>query len=104
MVVGGWVPYYVSWRAFFFINVPLAALAVPIAWARLPESRDPLAASRLDWTGAALAASGLAAVAFALIEGGEFGWRDPLILITAASGVLVLTLFVGVEARGSPPM
>jgi len=103
-VLGGWLTDVVSWRAIFFINVPFAALVVPIAWAHLPESRDPLAPSRLDWTGATLAASGLAALAFALIEAGELGWRDPLILIIAAAGVLVLTLFIWAEARGSAPM
>jgi EmrB/QacA subfamily drug resistance transporter len=103
-VLGGWLTDAVSWRAIFFINVPFAALAVWIAWARLPESRDPLAAPRLDWAGAALAACGLAALAFALIEAGELGWRDPPIVMAAVAGVLALGLFLWVEARGSAPM
>ncbi|HMK67407.1 MAG TPA: MFS transporter [Stellaceae bacterium] len=103
-VLGGWLTDTVSWRAIFFINVPFAVLAALIAWARLPESRDPQAAPRLDWPGAALAACGLAALAFAFIEAGPRGWHDPLIVISAGAGVLVLALFLLVEARGAAPM
>jgi len=103
-ILGGWLTDAVSWRAIFFINVPFAVLAALIAWTRLPESRDPLAAPRLDWAGAALAACGLSALAFALIEAGERGWRDPTIVIAAAAGVLAFALFIWAEARGSAPM
>ena len=103
-VLGGWLTDVISWRAIFFINLPFAALAAWIAWARLPESRDPLAAPHLDWTGAALAACGLAALAFALIEAGALGWHDRPILIAAAAGVLVLTLFLWVEAHRPAPL
>jgi len=103
-VLGGWLTDVVSWRAIFFINLPFAVIAASIAWARLPESRDPLAAPRLDWAGAALAACGLAALAFAFIEAGTRGWRDLPIVAAGSAGVLVLALFLLVEARGSAPM
>ncbi|HKX10938.1 MAG TPA: MFS transporter [Stellaceae bacterium] len=103
-VLGGWLTDTISWRAIFFINVPFAVLAGLIAWTRLPESRDPHAAARLDWAGAILAASGLAALAFALIEAGEHGWRDPPIVTAGVAGVLALALFLWVEMRGAAPM
>ena len=103
-VLGGWLTDAVSWRAIFFINVPFAAVAGLIAWTRLPESRDPRAAAHLDWAGATLAANGLAALAFALIEAGEHGWRDPPIIIAGVAGVLALALFLWVEMRGGAPM
>ncbi|HYC14038.1 MAG TPA: MFS transporter [Stellaceae bacterium] len=103
-VLGGWLTDTVSWRAIFFINVPFAVLAALIAWARLPESRDPQAAPRLDWAGAALAACGLAALAFAFIEAGARGWNDFSVVVAAGAGVLVLALFLLVEASGSAPM
>lgn len=103
-VLGGWLTDTISWRAIFFINVPFAVLAGLIAWTRLPESRDPHAAARLDWAGATLVASGLAALAFALIEGGEQGWRDPPIVIAGVAGVFALVLFLRVEMRGAAPM
>jgi EmrB/QacA subfamily drug resistance transporter len=102
-VLGGWLTDVISWRAIFFINVPFAVLALSIAWARLPDSRDPLAALRLDWTGAALASCGLAGLAFALIEGGEVGWHGILVLVAVAA-MIVLAIFLWVEARATAPM
>src|SRR5207237_4067698 len=49
-VVGGWLIEHVSWRAVFFINVPLALLIILISLWRVPESSDPARAG-LGWLG-----------------------------------------------------
>jgi EmrB/QacA subfamily drug resistance transporter len=103
-VLGGWLADVVSWRAIFFINVPFAVFAAISAWRWVPESHEYLSQGSLDWVGAALAASGLAALAFAFIESSELGWRDPLVSLFAVGGLFVLGLFLRVEARGSAPM
>jgi len=103
-VLGGWLADVAFWRAIFFINVPFAALAVLIAARWIPESRDPPAAARLDWAGAGLAASGLAGLAFALIEASELGWTDPAVRGCAVGGVLLLGAFLWIEARVPAPM
>jgi EmrB/QacA subfamily drug resistance transporter len=103
-VLGGWLADVVSWRAIFFINVPVAVLTVLIAASAVPESRDPEAAPRLDWAGAGLAATGLAAVAFALIEASELGWSDPAVYLSAAGGVALLGGFLWTEACEATPM
>src|SRR4029077_932185 len=54
-VMGGWLIEHVSWRAVFFINIPLAVLVIIISLWRVPESSDPESAG-LDWLGAAFAA------------------------------------------------
>src|SRR6266540_257994 len=68
-LAGGWLTEAVSWRAIFFLNAPLAAVAVWVALRCVPESRDPQG-GRVDLAGALLAAVGLGALVFALIEGG----------------------------------
>jgi len=103
-VVGGWLTDMISWRAIFYINVPFAVLGVLLAWVHVPESGDPLASPRLDWAGAVLAASGLAALAFALIEASELGWRDPAVGLAGAAGVVGLGMFLWVETRSAVPM
>src|SRR5213596_1390961 len=55
-VLGGWLIENVSWRAVFFINMPIALLVILISLWRVPESSDPERAD-LDWLGAAVAAS-----------------------------------------------
>jgi len=103
-VLGGWLTDTISWRGIFFINLPFAVLAMLIARTGLPESRDPQAPARLDWAGAAFVAIGLAALAFALIQSSELGWRNPEVFLFGIGGLCVLGAFLWTEARGSAPM
>jgi len=91
------------WRAVFFINLPLAAVAL---WAlrRVPESRDEEAPRRLDLPGAALATAGLAGLTYGLVEVPGRGWGDPLVAGALAVGVVGLALFLVVEARSPNAM
>src|ERR1700730_2149445 len=76
-VLGGWLADALSWRAIFFVNVPLALVTVLVTLRHMPESRDRQAPRRLDWRGTVLAAGALAATAFGLIQSSELGWRHP---------------------------
>src|SRR5690606_17257747 len=62
-VLGGWLVDAWSWRVIFFINVPLAVLAVAISRAHVPESRA-VGAGAVDWRGGLLAIGGLAGFAY----------------------------------------
>jgi EmrB/QacA subfamily drug resistance transporter len=103
-VLGGWLVENVSWRWIFFINLPLAAVVLAIAWWRVPESRDESERGGLDWPGAALAVLGLGGVVYALIESAGRGLRDPAVLAGLAGGVAALAAFAFVEARAAHPM
>src|SRR5438552_1431821 len=54
-VTGGWLIEHVSWRAVFFLNVPVAAAAVVMSQRFMSESRDASRLAGIDWVGAALA-------------------------------------------------
>ena len=101
--VGGWLIDSVSWRAIFFINVPLAAAAVAVAVRRVPESRDEAATGHVDVEGAMLISLGLAGVVYALIEGPAHGW-SALVLAAAIVGTALLVAFPPIEARRDNPM
>jgi MFS family permease len=58
-VLGGYLVEHASWHWVFFINVPLAAVVVAVAFWRVPESKS-LDARGIDWLGAATATVGLA--------------------------------------------
>src|SRR6202008_125961 len=92
-VMGGWLIEHVSWRAVFFINIPLAVLVIIISLWRLPESSDPESAG-LDWLGAALSASGLGALVYGLIESSRLGFNDRSVLAALIAAVVLLALFV----------
>ena len=102
-LVGGWLADHADWRAIFWINVPLAAVAVAISLRFTPESRDETAEG-LDWLGALLAVVGLAAVTWSLTAAPDLGWRDPAILAGLGIGVVLLAAFLWAEAKEAHPM
>lgn len=103
-VLGGWLIEHVSWRAVFFINVPLALIVLVIALAHVPESRDDDANATLDWWGAALATLGLGTLVYGLIESSTLGFGHPVVLGALIGGAVSLALFFLVEARSPNPM
>jgi EmrB/QacA subfamily drug resistance transporter len=103
-VLGGWLADAVSWRAIFFVNVPLALVTVLVTLRHMPESRDRQAPRRLDWRGTVLAAGALAAVAFGLIQSSELGWRHPSVLTALILGPVLMVAFLRAQARSETPL
>ncbi len=101
--VGGWLVDGPGWRWVFLLNVPLAAVCVPVALRHVPESRDPRAGGRFDVAGAALGALALGAVTYALIAAPDAG-ASPLVVAAAVGGLLLAAGFCYLEAHRAEPM
>jgi EmrB/QacA subfamily drug resistance transporter len=102
---GGWLVSAAGWRWVFFLNLPLAAIAVVVALRYVPESADEEATGRFDVLGAVLAAGALAGITHALTDlpsvaaGGLAG-------LSGIAGVAAAVAFVLVErgrTRGHGP-
>ncbi|MFF0744347.1 MFS transporter [Streptomyces sp. NPDC004111] len=102
--LGGWLVDGPGWRWAFLLNVPLAALCVPVALRHVPESKDPQAHGRFDVLGAVLAALALGLVTYALIEAPGLGISSPVVIGCAVLGVLVAAAFLYVERTRTDPM
>ncbi len=98
-VVGGWLIEHVSWRAAFYVNVPLAVAVVVMSLRFMDESRDDTRDRAIDWLGAGLAAVGLGGVVYALLELPSHAMGQPHIAVPLAGGVAALVAFLVVEAR-----
>ncbi|MCU0495414.1 MAG: MFS transporter [Chloroflexaceae bacterium] len=103
-VLGGFLVEQASWRWVFFINLPLALVVLAVLWWRVPEQRSPMAGEPLDWWGALLVTLGLGGLVFGLIEVPYLGFSNPLVFGPLLGGVLLLGLFLLVEARSQQPM
>ena len=103
-VSGGWLVEHVSWRAVFFLNVPLAIIVLVLSLRFMEESRDPSRTAQIDWTGAALAVTGLGGVVFGLLEWPPLGAGHPLVIGAMAAGVVSLGSLFIVEGRAGNPM
>jgi EmrB/QacA subfamily drug resistance transporter len=102
-ILGGWLVDTISWRAIFFLNLPIAIAAVWLTLRAVPESRDP-AADSLDWPGALIVALGLSALTWALTDASGRGFDDPWIIAGLVGAALLLVAFVFVETRVRAPM
>ena len=101
---GGALVSLTSWRAIFWVNLPLIAATVALTMHSVRESRDPDAFRGVDWPGIFLSAAGLGGPVFALIEQPSRGWGDPAVWIPLLAGIACLVLFVLREARARHPM
>lgn len=102
-ILGGWLASQGLWRWVFFINVPLALVAL-YALLRVPESRDETASRQLDYTGALLVTLGLAGITYGFIQAPDFGFGDIRIAAALAGGAAALAAFIRVQARSDHPM
>jgi EmrB/QacA subfamily drug resistance transporter len=93
-----------SWRAIFWVNLPLVAVTALIALRAVRESSDPDATRGIDWLGIVLSAAGLGGPVFALIEQPTRGWGDPVVWVPLIAGVACFALFLLHEARARQPM
>ena len=103
-VLGGWLVENISWRAAFFLNLPLALAVLLISMWKVPESRDKNHRGHLDYLGAALATIGLGGVVYGLIESPRVGFSNWMVLMSLVGGLISLALFVFNEARTKNPM
>jgi len=103
-VSGGWLVEHVSWRAVFFLNVPLAVIVLVLSLRFMNESRDASRTTQIDGSGAALAVLGLGGIVFGLLEWPPLGVSHPLVLGALAVGACSLVLLFIVERRVRNPM
>ena len=103
-LLGGWLIEHVSWRAVFFLNVPLALAVIAVVLLFVPESRDEEDAGKIDLAGAALATLSLGGVVFGLIESSRLGFRNPIVIAALVGGIVLGITFVFVESRRRSPM
>jgi EmrB/QacA subfamily drug resistance transporter len=103
-VLGGWLTEDVSWRAIFFLNIPVAVAAVAVTLFAAHESRDETVSRKVDFPGIAALTVGLTALVLALVEGNAWGWGSARTIALLAAAVVGLVAFVAIERRSDAPI
>ena len=101
-LVGGALTQAASWHLIFWVNVPIGLALVPLAGARLSESRGSV--KHLDLPGLALASTGLFGLVFGLVRSQSLGWGSTEVLISLAAGIALVLAFIAQELRTDEPM
>ena len=102
VLLGGFLTEFVSWRWCFFVNVPIAIIALIGVWALVGESKAG-GSTKYDWPGVVLAALGLGSLVYGFANA-EHGWGAVESWGFIAAGVLLLVLFVAVERKVKNPL
>ncbi|MFJ8434969.1 MFS transporter [Kitasatospora sp. NPDC094019] len=100
-VLGGYLTEW-TWRAIFWVNLPVAAVALVLVAISKPvtESRP----APMDYRGLALIAGGVALSVFGFQQSQVWGWSNPAIGLCIAAGLLLLVVFALVEKRTASPL
>ena len=99
-VLGGFLT-LVTWRMIFFINLPVAAVAL-LLLARI--QRSPHRTVPFDWIGQATAVLGMGGLTYGAIEAGAAGFTAPRVVAAFVVAGVALAAFLSAEARGAHPM
>jgi len=91
----------ISWRAIFFINLPVGAAALVLLTRWQPSARHEVP---FDWTGQIAAVAAMGALTFGIIEAGADGFAAPKVLAALAVAAAALGVFLAAQARGKHPM
>lgn len=101
-LVGGAIMEGWTWQAIFWINIPVAIVAIPLALLVLRNDFGERA--RIDIPGALLAASGMLALVHAVVRGNDDGWDSAGVIIELAVGTVLLVAFVFWQMRAKAPL
>jgi len=97
-LLGGVLTDEISWRAIFFLNIPVAAFAVAVTWARIHQ---PAAGTRerIDYAGVLTLSLGLVMLLLALDQSADWGWGDSRVLGMIAVALISFAAFAAIEPR-----
>lgn len=104
LLLGGVLTQYVDWRWIFFINVPVAALLIFLAFRDLPTIESNRKGNSLDLPGAFLVTSGLMLLVYGLVHASESGWGAASTLGFIAAAIALLAGFIVNERRVAQPL
>jgi EmrB/QacA subfamily drug resistance transporter len=100
-ILGGYLTQW-TWRAIFWVNIPVAVIALVLILLSKPVTVHRPA--RMDYRGLALIASGVALSVFGFQQSTVWGWSDPATGACIAAGAALLVVFYFVEARTPSPL
>jgi EmrB/QacA subfamily drug resistance transporter len=101
-IAGSYLTEFWTWRAIFWINVPVALLSLTeFALIKLKDVKRP---ARIDWGGAVLLVAGMGLLVLGLQQSDAWGWESVATIASIVLGLVILALFVMFERRTESPL
>jgi EmrB/QacA subfamily drug resistance transporter len=102
--LGGWLTDQWSWRACFWVNLPVGAIAVTAIYLEFPHMKPRAAARRIDWAGFATLTGCVVPLLLALTWATQYGWSSTRVVSLLVLSAVMLAAFLRVESRSPEPM
>jgi EmrB/QacA subfamily drug resistance transporter len=102
--LGGWLTDHWSWRACFWVNLPVGAIAVAAIYFEFPHMKPRGATRKLDWAGFATLIGTVVPLLLALTWATQYGWTSTRVESLLALSAVMLVTFLSVESRASEPV
>lgn len=104
VLLGGALTQAFGWEAVFFVNVPLAGMAIILAFVLIDPDPAHEAGRRFDLPGALSVTAAVTLLVFALVRGPDAGWSSPGIVTVTIAGLVLLGLFTMAERHSPDPL
>ncbi|WAL68779.1 MFS transporter [Amycolatopsis cynarae] len=102
LVIGGALAHWISWRAGFYLNVPIGIAMIALAPRFVPETE--YARGRFDLIGAVAATLGVGALVFGTVDSASAGWESPVTITSLIIGIVFLVGLAANEWRAEQPI
>jgi EmrB/QacA subfamily drug resistance transporter len=102
--LGGWLTDNWSWRACFWVNLPVGAVAVAAIYFEFPHLKPRGPSRRLDWAGFVTLVGTVVPLLLALTWATQYGWSSVRVESLLALSALMLALFLYAESKASEPV
>ncbi len=104
VLLGGLLTDVLDWHWIFLVNLPVGGLVFALCLVLLPGTRSPATTARLDVAGAMTVTAALMLAVYAIVNGNETGWASGRTLGLLSAAVVLLALFLRIEARARSPL
>jgi EmrB/QacA subfamily drug resistance transporter len=102
--LGGWLTDQVSWRACFYVNLPVGLIAIAAIYFQFPDLHPEGVTRRLDWAGVSSLILCIVPLLLALTWVTEYGWTSPRVEALLAFSVVMLAVFLRSETKAIEPL
>jgi EmrB/QacA subfamily drug resistance transporter len=104
VLLGGVLTDLLDWHWIFLVNVPIGVLVCILSLRLLPATPGTAGSGRLDIAGAVAVTASLMLAVYAIVNGNQEGWTSAQTLGLLAGAVVLLAVFLGIEAKVAAPL
>lgn len=102
--LGGWLTDQVSWRAVFYVNLPVGIIAIVAIWLEFPYWRPEGVKRSVDWAGVAALIFCIVPLLLALTWATDYGWTSARVELLLVTAVVMLAAFLRIERKAVEPL